>query len=188
MREGELSDGRVIFTPKDNWILDSTSVLNKSMDAFYFHDMSESSQISVVGSREEYEPSRHFYIYSIYENQPLDAEFYDGEVDYYQQEEDNTILYVDQYRYRKDSTYYFWTYASAIGKNNSKAIRLSILDRDTLGISIEEVVGYIDSAILDIRPRLLKKDRIHKKKNSGTTNQINQPSETTLKQNEDKSI
>lgn len=188
LREGELSDGRVIFTPKDNWILDSTSVLNKSMDAFYFHDVSGSSQISVVCSREEYEPSRHFYIYSIYENQPLGAEFYDGEVDYFQHEDDNTIIYVDQYRYRKDSTYYFWTYASAIGKKNSKSIRLSILDRDTLGISIEEVVSYLDAAILDIRPRLFKKDRVHKKKYSSTTNQINQPSETTLKQNEDKPI
>lgn len=171
----ELTDGRVIFIPEPSWRHDSTSVLNTVMDAFYFRDTLNNSQVCVVCAKEEYEPSRHYYIYSIYENQPIDMIYYDSEGDYYQHEDENDIIYVDQYRYVKDSTVIFWTYASRIGKNNTKSLRISITEQDTLRTSVDDVVRLLNGATLDLRSRLLKKDRIYKKDDSGDSEQIYQP-------------
>lgn len=155
---GEFTDGRIIFKPQNTWVNDSTSVLNANQDAFYFHDSEDLSRICVVGSTEEYEPSRHFYIYSIYENQPLDTKYYSEEIGHTEVNTDESIIYVDQYRYQKDSVNYYWTYAAKIGRKFSKAIRVSILEKDSIVTTIPEVVDFLDSTALDLRPRLLKED------------------------------
>lgn len=156
--DGELSDGRIIFKPEDSWIQDSATVINSIYDAFYFHDPKIGSQICVIGAYEEYDPSRHYYIYSIAENQPFATEYFVNEIDFENKEDNDHIIYIDQYLYRKDSIDYYWTYASKIDKKLSKAIRVSIVDTGTLSTSISDADRILSNSMTNISERLLKKD------------------------------
>lgn len=158
--EGELTDGRAIFKPKETWIMDSTAELNSVQDAFYFHDTASSSSICVVCATEEYTPpSRQFYIYSISENQPYEIrKFYKSDISFKAIEIDEYIIYVDQYYYQVDTTFYYWTYASKLGKKLDKGIRLSVLEKDSLRTSISDAVKFLESTSLNVNDRLLKKN------------------------------
>ncbi len=159
LHEGELTDGRAIFKPNETWILDSCAVLNPVQDAFYFHDTVWPSSIFIVCATEEYEPLRYNYIYSISENQPDELRrFYKDDIDFKEIETNENVIYVDQYFYQADSTTYYWTYASKLGKKLEKGIRLSIIEKDSLRTTIEDAIEFLDRSSLNIKDRLLKKD------------------------------
>ena len=46
--ENEITDGRVVFKPKETWTMDSIVILNTVQDAFYFHDTLSTSIINIV--------------------------------------------------------------------------------------------------------------------------------------------
>lgn len=156
--EGELTDGRVIFKPNETWVMDSTAKLNSVRDAFYFHDAEWPSTIFVLCTTEEYEPLRYNYIYSISEDQPDELrKYYKGDIGFKEIETNDFIIYIDQYYYLVDSTSYYWTYASKLGKKLEKGIRFSIIEKDSLRTTIDDAVKYLENSSLDIKDRLLKK-------------------------------
>ncbi len=166
IRPGEVTDGRTIFTPDAAWEQDSTATIEKFRNIYYYHD-GDSSKITVFSCLEEYKPTRDTYIYSIYEDQPLGVEYYRDEIDHkFFEAEDDIIYYIDQYRYEKDSTSYYWTYASKLDGKLMKGIRISILEKDSLRISIPEVERILGNCLLSTRERSLKKHRV---------NQVNNP-------------
>lgn len=157
--ENEITDGRVVFKPKETWTMDSIVILNTVQDAFYFHDTLSTSIINIVCATEEYEPSRHYYIYSIWENQPdCIKQYYKYDIGFKEIDTEEYIIFVDQYYYQNDSTSYYWTYASKLGKTFEKGIRFSIVEKDSLRTSIDDAVEFLDSASIDIKDRLLKKN------------------------------
>ena len=158
LRDNEMTDGRAIFTPKDTWQLDSTTTPLSIEEVFWFHDTLSRSIALVSCTTEEYEPSRHFYIYSITENQPFDPLLFRSEVGHEQFETDDAVVFVDQYQYQMDSTLYYWTYASRLGKKVEKGVRLSIVERDSLRTTIADAVEFLNNTSFDVRSRLLKKD------------------------------
>lgn len=159
LHEGELTDGRAIFKPNETWILDSCIILNPVQDAFYFHDTVWPSTICIVCATEEYEPLRYNYIYSISENQPDELRrFYKDDIGFKEIDNDENVIFVDQYFYQADSTSYYWTYASKLGKKLEKGIRLSIIEKDSLRTTIDDAIEFLESSSLNIKDRLLKKD------------------------------
>ena len=154
---GELTDGRVIFKPLQEWYLDSKSELNTVQDAFYFHDTISQSSISVVCATEEYEPLRYNYIYSISENQPLETRYFIEEAGYKEIDTADYIIFIDQYVYQIDSSLFYWTYASKLWKDVEKGIRLSILDKDSLKTSIDEAVEFLENTSIDIKGRSIQR-------------------------------
>ena len=156
--KGERTDGRVIFKPNESWVLDSTAELNSVQDAFYFHDTIWPSSICVMCATEEYEPLRYNYIYSISENQPDELrKYYKDDIGFKEIETNEFIIYVDQYYYIVDSTAYYWTYASKLGKKLEKEIRFSIIEKDSLRTTIDDAVLFLEHSSLNIKGRLLKK-------------------------------
>lgn len=182
LSDNELTDGRIVFSPIDTWVHDSTAVLNTTQDAFYFHDSNTGAQICVVGATEEYKPSRHFYIYSITENQPLETKYYSEELNHKTLSCDDYITYIDQYKYQIDSTDFYWTYASRIGKRCSKAVRISILEKGMQNFSVQDAINFLNGASIDLKDRLFKKNRIHKKDNGNSTDEINNPTKSVTEQ------
>lgn len=164
LNPGEESDGRTIFTPLLGWIQDSTSTIEGFRNAYHYHN-TDSCLITVYSCKEEYEPSRHYYIFSIYEDQPLDVEFFKEELAYKTKDTLGVIIFIDQYRYERDSTDYYWTYASKINGSLMKAVRVSILEKDSLRTSIHDAELFLDKCILNTRERSLKHDRIDKEDN-----------------------
>ena len=164
LKPGEVTDGRTVFTPDAGWIQDSTATIEKSCNMYYYHD-EDSSKITIFSCREEYEPTRDTYIYSIYEDQPLDVEFYRDEIDHKSFETQDDIIYIDQYRYEKDSTSYYWTYASKLNGKLMKGFRLSILEKDSLRTSIPDVERILSNCLLSTRERSLKNHRVNQENN-----------------------
>lgn len=158
LHEDELTDGRVIFKPGETWQLDSIVTPLSIEDAFCFHDTLDNAIIRVSCTTEEYEPSRHYYIYSITENQPFDTRQYKNEIGHKQFETDDAVFFIDQYKYQVDSVDYYWTYASRLGKKVEKGIRLSVVNKDSLRTSIEEAIEFLRNTDFSVRDRLLKKD------------------------------
>ena len=158
LHDNEMTDGRAIFIPKDTWQLDSTSTPISIEEVFWFRDTVSKSIVLVSCTTEEYEPSRHFYIYSITEHQPFDPLLFKGEVGHEQFESEDDVVFIDQYQYQKDSTVYYWTYASRLGKKVEKGVRLSIIERDSLRTTIADAVEFLNNTTFDVRSRLLKKD------------------------------
>ena len=158
LHDNEMTDGRAIFIPKDTWQLDSTSTPLSIEEVFWFRDTVSKSIVLVSCTTEEYEPSRHFYIYSITEHQPFDPLLFRDEVGHEQYESDDTVVFIDQYLYQKDSTVYYWTYASKLGKKVEKGVRLSIIERDSLRTTVADAVEFLNNTTFDVRSRLLKKD------------------------------
>lgn len=156
--ENEMTDGRSIFKPKETWQLDSTTTPLSIEEMFWFHDTLRKSIVLVSCTTEEYEPLRHFYIYSITEHQPFDPLLFKGEVGHEQFETDEAVVFVDQYLFQKDSTLFYWTYASRLGKTVDKGVRLSVVERDSLKTTIAEAVAFLNNTTFDVRSRLLKKD------------------------------
>ena len=156
--DGEMTDGRVIFKPKETWQLDSITTPLSLEDVFWFRDTLRKSVARVYCTTEEYEPSRHFYIYSITEHQPFSSLLFKEEIGHKQFETSDAIVFVDQYMYQKDSTLYYWTYASRLGKKVEKGIRLSIIERDSLKITVADAVEFMNNTTFDVKSRLLKKD------------------------------
>ena len=159
---GEESDGRIVFTPLSGWIRDSTSTIEGFRNTYHYHD-SKNNRITVHSCKEEYEPSRHYYIYSIFEDQPLGVEFFKEEIAHKTIDTLGTIIYIDQYRYECDSTDYYWTYASKINGSMMKAIRLSVLEKDSLATSVQDAESFLDKSLLNVSGRSLKHDSIDKK-------------------------
>ena len=159
--DNELTDGRAIFKPKDTWRLDSVITPLSIEDTFCFYDTLSHAKIRVSCTKEEYEPSRHYYIYSIIENLPLDGKCYKDEIEHRQFETEDAIFFFDQYEFQMDSTLYYWTYASRLGKKVEKGVRLSIIDKDSLKTSIEDAIEFLDNTTFNVRSRLLKKDRVN---------------------------
>ena len=113
---------------------------------------------------EEYEPLRYNYIYSISENQPDELrKYYKDDIGFKEIETSEFIIYVDQYYYLVDSTSYYWTYASKLGKKLEKEIRFSIIEKDSLRTTIDDAVKFLDHSSLDLKDRLLKKRCINQK-------------------------
>ena len=81
-----------------------------------------------------------------------------GEVGHEQYETDDAVVFIDQYQYQMDSTLYYWTYASRLGKKVEKGVRLSIVERDSLRTTISDAVEFLNNTSFDVRSRLLKKD------------------------------
>lgn len=158
LHDNEMTDGRAIFTPRETWQLDSTTAPLSIEDVFWFHDTMNKSIALVSCTTEEYESSRHFYIYSVTEHQPFDPLLFKGEVSHEQFETDDAVVFIDQYQYQKDSTQYYWTYASRLGKKVNKGIRLSVIERDSLRTTAADAVDFLNNTTLDVRSRLLKKD------------------------------
>lgn len=156
--ENEMTDGRVIFKPKETWQLDSIVTPLTIEDVYCFHDTLDLSIVRVSCTTEEYEPSRHFYIYSITENQPFDTRNYLDEVGHRQLETDEAVYFIDQYEYLVDSTRYYWTYASRLGRTVEKGVRLSVVDRDSLKMTIDEAIDFLNNTTFDLGNRLFKKD------------------------------
>lgn len=158
LKDNEMTDGRAIFIPKKTWQLDSTTTPLSIEDVFWFRDTVSKSIALVSCTTEEYEPSRHFYIYSITEHQPFDFSLFRCDIGHEQYETDDAVVFIDQYQYRKDSTLYYWTYASRLGKKVEKGVRLSIVERDSLRTTISDAVDFLNNTSFDVRSRLLKKD------------------------------
>lgn len=158
LHDNEMTDGRAIFIPKETWQLDSTTTPLSIEEVFWFRDTVSKSIALVSCTTEEYEPSRHFYIYSITEHQPFDPLLFKGEVGHEQYETDDAVVFIDQYQYQMDSTLYYWTYASRLGKKVEKGVRLSIVERDSLRTTIADAVEFLNNTTFDVRSRLLKKD------------------------------
>ena len=174
----ELTEGNIIFTADESWRLDSTVTVDAVEEAFFFRDTVYSSDIVVSSYQEEYEPSRHFYIYSIVENVPsddfdsIDVIGYDG------LENDENVVYVDQYRCRLDTSTFYWTYASRIGKAAHRSVRLSILEKDTLRTTIEDAKVFLNKSTFDVRSRLFKKNRVNQENNDDDAYEINDPAKS----------
>ena len=174
----ELTEGNIIFTEDESWRLDSTVTVDAVEEAFFFRDTVYSSDIVVSSYQEEYEPSRHFYIYSIVENVPsddfdsIDVIGYDG------LENDENVVYVDQYRCRLDTSTFYWTYASRIGKAAHRSVRLSILEKDTLRTTIEDAKVFLNKSTFDVRSRLFKKNRVNQENNDDDAYEINDPAKS----------
>lgn len=174
----ELTEGNIIFTADESWRLDSTVTVDAVEEAFFFRDTVYSSDIVVSSYQEEYEPSRHFYIYSIVENVPsddfdsIDVIGYDG------LENDENVVYVDQYRCRLDTSTFYWTYASIIGKAAHRSVRLSILEKDTLRTTIEDAKVFLNKSTFDVRSRLFKKNRVNQENNDDDAYEINDPAKS----------
>jgi len=174
----ELTEGNIIFTADESWRLDSTVTVDAVEEAFFFRDTVYSSDIVVSSYQEEYEPSRHFYIYSIVENVPsddfdsIDVMGYDG------LENDENVVYVDQYRCRLDTSTFYWTYASRIGKAAHRSVRLSILEKDTLRTTIEDAKVFLNKSTFDVRSRLFKKNRVNQENNDDDAYEINDPAKS----------
>lgn len=158
LHDNEMTDGRVIFIPKETWQLDSMSTPLSIEDVFWFRDTVSNSIALVSCTTEEYEPSRHFYIYSVTEHQPFDPLLFKSEVGHDQYETEDAVVFIDQYQYQMDSTLYYWTYASRLGKKVEKGVRLSVVERDSLRTTIADAVEFLNSTTFDVRSRLLKKD------------------------------
>ncbi len=163
LNPGELTDGKIIFLPKSNWILDSATVLDENRDAFCFHTPNGHANIRIVSSVEADASARSIYIQTLYQNQPLDIAFYKKDLSYAVSQTKDETIYVDQYLYQKDSTDYYWTYASRIGKKIPKTLRLSILEKDSLRTTPRQAMEFLSAAQLDIQPRLLENKRIDPK-------------------------
>lgn len=174
----EFTEGNIIFTADKSWRLDSTVTVDAVEEAFFFRDTVYSSDIVVSSYQEEYEPSRHFYIYSIVENVPsddfdsIDVIGYDG------LENDENVVYVDQYRCRLDTSTFYWTYASKIGKAAHRSVRLSILEKDTLRTTIEDAKVFLNKSTFDVRSRLFKKNRVNQENNDDDAYEINNPAKS----------
>lgn len=164
LMEGELTDGRVVFTPEAAWVKDSSAVIDSARDAFYFHEPQSGAQIRVTGATEKSKPARYTYLQSIYGNQMLGTEYYVGEVGYSVADDRDYVIYVDQYRYRKDSTDYYWTYATRLAKRNLKSVSLAVLERDSLRVSAQDAVGFLNGVTFDLKGRLFKNDGINGEK------------------------
>lgn len=157
LSDSELTDGRVIFNPLSQWSLDSVCELNPVQYVFYFHDTTNLSFVDVVCTTEEYEPLRYYYIYSIFENQPMEIRYYKDEIDFKKMETDDYVIFIDQYVYQVDSSYYYWTYASKLGKKVEKGIRLSVLDNDSLKTTIDDAVKFLENSTFDLRGRTIQR-------------------------------
>ncbi len=174
----ELTEGNIIFTQDESWRLDSTVTVDAVEEAFFFRDTVYNSDIVVSSYREEYEPSRHFYIYSIVENVPsddfdsIDVIGYDG------LENEENVVYVDQYRCKMDTSTFYWTYASKIGKAAHRSVRLSILEQDTLRTTIDDAKLFLNKSTFDVRSRLFKKNRVNQEDNDNDAYEINDPSQS----------
>ena len=158
LHDNEMTDGRAIFAPKNTWQLDSIATPLTTEDVFWFHDTISNSIIIVTCSTEEYEPSRHFYILSITEHQPFDPLLFKGEVGHEQYETADAVVFIDQYQYQMDSTLFYWTYASRLGKKVGKGISLSIIERDSLMTTAKDAVEFLENTTFEVRSRLFKKD------------------------------
>lgn len=178
LNPGELSDGRTVFTPLPGWIKDSTSTKEGLRNAFHYHD-ADNKKITVYSCKEEYEPSRHYYIFSIYEDQPLDVALFKEEVAHKTIDTLGTIIFIDQYMYVHDSTDYYWTYASKISASLMKAVRLSILEKDSLMTSVQDAELFLNNCLLNVSERLLKKNRIYEENNPDKNDNESSPSQGT---------
>lgn len=174
LNPGEVTDGRTVFTPLPGWIQDSTSTIEGFRNAYHYHN-ADSSLITVFSCKEEYEPSRHYYVFSIYEDQPLNVEFFKEELAYKTKDTLGVVIFIDQYRYERDSTDYFWTYASKISGSLMKAVRISILEKDSLRTSVQNAELLLDKCLLNVRERSLKHDRIDKEDNPNKNNDESSP-------------
>ncbi len=171
LMEGELTDGRVVFTPEATWVMDSSAVIDSARDVFYFHEPQSGAQIRVAGAAEKVKPARYSYLQSIYGNQMLGTEYYVGETGYSEVDDRDYVIYVDQYRYRKDSTDYYWTYATRLAKRTYKSVSLSVLERDSLRVSAQDAVGFLNGVTFDLKDRLFKNDGINGEKGGDCKNE-----------------
>lgn len=160
LNNGEVTDGRVIFKPNDNWIQDSTVVLDENRDAFYFHDSINQTLVSVISTGGLDESPRHVYIYDIPQFQPFNKKYFDKELNHVAFNNDDDVIYIDQYAYKIDSVPYYWTLASKLSKKYEKNIRISIVEKDSLKTTTNDVIDFLDKSVVDIKSRLLEKDSI----------------------------
>lgn len=174
----ELTEGTIIFTADDSWRLDSTVTVDAVEEAFFFRDTVYNSDIVVSSYREEYEPSMHFYIYSIVENVPSDDFDSIEVIGYDGLENDENVVYVDQYRCGLDTSAFYWTYASIISKAAHRSVRLSILEKDTLRTTIDDAKMFLNKSTFDVRSRLFKKNRVNQEDNDDDANEINDPAKS----------
>ena len=165
LNRNEYSDGRIVFMAEDSWSLDSIAKISSIEEVFYFKDTTSNSIIRVSSYEEEYDPSRHYYIYSITECTPPELTGYITEIDYKGSENKNVVVYIDQYKAIDDSSTYYWTYASIIDKKVQRSVRLSILERDSLMTTPDMAEDFLKKSSFDIGSRLFKKDRIDQEDN-----------------------
>lgn len=158
--DNEITDGRSIFKPRKEWELDSVQEHGYLGPVYCFHNPLIDATIRISCTKEEYEPSRHYYIYSITEDRPFQTVNYIDALNFKQEESEEFIIYVDQYEYQIDSALYYWTYASKLSKKGDKGIRYSIVEKDTMTTSVSDIMDFMNSTTFDIRSRLFKKDGI----------------------------
>ncbi len=165
LNRNEYSDGKIVFVAEDSWSLDSIAKISSVEEVFYFKDTISNSIIRVSSYEEEYEPSRHYYIYSITECTPPELTGYITEIDYKGRENKDVVVFIDQYKALDDSSTYYWTYASIIDKKMQRSVRLSILERDSLMTTPDMAEVFLKKSSFDVRSRLFKKDRIDQEDN-----------------------
>lgn len=175
LHRSEYSDGKIIFTAEDSWILDSIATINSTDKVFVFKDTISNSIIRVSSYEEEYDPSRHYYIYSITECTPPELTGFITEIGYKGSESKDVVVFIDQYKAINDSLTYYWTYASIIDKKVQRSVRLSLLERDSLMTTLDMAEDFLRKSSFDVRSHLFKKNSIDQENNRKDTNYIHKP-------------
>ncbi len=179
LNENELTDGRIIFTREDSWILDTIVTTDSIEKTYYFEDTISNAKVRVSSYKEEIELSRHNYIYSITECVPDEiVSGFISEIGYSGRENKDNAIFIDQYKSMSDSATYYWTYASIISKKVERSVRLSILEKDSLTTTIDNAEAFLIKTSFDTRSRLLKKNRVDQEDSNQNTNHINNPTQT----------
>ena len=154
----ELSDGRAIFTPSDSWNSSLQPIHERGNTLYCFKDTVSYAVIEVTISGEAIPESRSEYVYTVYENQPLATNSFRAQLSHSSFFTKEQFFYFDQYQYQDDTSSFFWTYSTLGSMLRPISIRLSYTEKDSLTMTVAETKRFFDKVMLDIKPRLLKKD------------------------------
>ena len=156
LKEGEVSDGLMLFYPENGWQLDSTSTREYPYTYYHYTDTISGDEVGVISSIAEYGTLRNEHIWFIHDEAVIDPQYYVSEIGNFTETIGQRVIYIDSYLYRIDYEDVRWTYGTVYYENCEKSLSVSIIDKGEKDYDTERIKSFLLSAEFDLRSRLTK--------------------------------
>ena len=156
LKDGEVSDGLMLFYPEQGWQLDSTSTREYPYTYYHYTDSVSGDEVGVISSIAEYGTLRNEHIWFINDEAVIDSQYYVGEIGNFTETIGQRVIYIDSYLYQINYEDVRWTYGTVYYENCEKSLSVSIIDRGDKDYDTERIKSFLISAEFDLRSRLTK--------------------------------
>ena len=156
LKEGEVSDGLMLFYPEQGWQLDSTSTREYPYTYYHYTDTVSGDEVGVISSIAEYGTLRNEHIWFINDEAVIDPKYYVGEIGNFAETIGQRVIYIDSYLYQINYEDVRWTYGTVYYENCEKSLSVSIIDRGEKDYDTERIKSFLLSTEFDLRSRLVE--------------------------------